>query len=76
MIANIQEKQDFSLLAPMHTILSGLKTLWSNLGYEGIKVVRECCGAAGFSSYSAIPNLIDTVSSFVTLEGDTVVMYL
>ena len=60
----------------MHTILSGLKALWCNLAYEGSKTVRECCGAAGFSAYSSLPSVIAIVSSYVTLEGDSVVMYL
>ena len=37
MINNIQKKKDFSLMAPMHTVLAGLKALFCNLGYEGIK---------------------------------------
>lgn len=49
MLANIEQRQDFSMLGPMHTILSGLKALWCHLGYEGAKIIRECCGAAGFS---------------------------
>ena len=48
MMNNIEKKQDFSLLGPMHTILSGLKALWTSDMYEGVKVVREACGAAGF----------------------------
>ena len=64
------------MLGPMHTILSGLKALWCNAAYEGTKTIRECCGAAGFSSYSALPGVLDYVSSYVTLEGDSVVMYL
>ena len=49
MLNNIEKKQDFSLLGPMHTVLSGLKSLFCRDTYEGIKVIRECCGAAGFS---------------------------
>ena len=76
MIIDVQQKEDFSMLAPMNTILSGFKAMWTNIIYEGTKVVRECCGAAGFSQYSGIPDLIDKNSSYVTLEGDFVVMYL
>lgn len=64
------------MLGSMHTILSGLKGLWCNVTYEGAKVIRECCGGAGFSRFSSIPAVIDVVSSYVTLEGDSVVMYL
>ena len=75
-MSNIEQKQDFSMLGPMHTILSGFKALWTNIGYEGVKIVRECCGAAGFTNFSGIPVTIHTLSSYVTLEGDSVVMYL
>lgn len=52
MIDNIQKKNDFSLMAPMHTVLAGLKALYCNMGYEGIKTMRELCGAAGFTRFS------------------------
>jgi hypothetical protein len=64
------------MLGPMHTILSGLKGLWCNVAYEGSKTLRECCGAAGFSAYAGIGVVIDALSAYVTLEGDSVVMYL
>lgn len=64
------------MLGSMHTILSGLKSLYCHTGYEGIKTIRECCGAAGFSAFSALPSVLDGISAFVTLEGDSVVMYL
>jgi acyl-CoA oxidase len=70
----IAEKQDFSMLKPIHTILSGFKALFTNEAYEGVKIVRECCGGTGFANFSSIPVVIDAISSFVTLEGDTVVM--
>ncbi len=76
MMNNIQQKQDFSMMNPMHTVLSGMKALFCGGAYEGIKVIRECCGAAGFSQLSSIPNIIDLISSYVTLEGDYVVMNL
>ncbi len=64
------------MLGPMHTILAGLKGLWCNVAYEGIKTLRECCGAAGFSAFSGFLSTLDSVSAYVTLEGDSVVMYL
>ena len=76
MINNIQKKQDFSLMAPMHTILAGVKALFCHYGYEGTKTMRELCGAAGFSKYSGIGSAINGCSPFVTLEGDSVVMNL
>ena len=63
-------------MAPMHTNLAGLKALFCDLGYNGIKTIRECCGAMGFSKYSGIAWCISTASPLVTLEGDAVVMNL
>jgi hypothetical protein len=62
------------MMAPMHTVLAGLKALFCHLSYEGIKTMRECCGAAGFSKLSNFA--IDGASALVTLEGDYVVMSL
>lgn len=59
MQTNISQKNDFSMLNPMHTILSGMKALVTSGAYEGVKIVRECCGAAGFSQLSSIPMVID-----------------
>jgi acyl-CoA oxidase len=76
MMNHIEQLQDFSMLGPMHTILAGLKGLWCNIAYEGAKTIRECCGAAGFSTFSGISAVVDALSAYVTLEGDSVVMYL
>jgi len=62
------------MMAPMHTVLAGLKALFCHLCYEGTKTMRECCGAAGFSKLSNFN--IDGTSALVTLEGDYVVMSL
>ena len=76
MMHNIQKNNDLSLMAPMHTVLAGLKAMYCDLAYEGIKTMKECCGAAGFSKLASFGNLIDIASSLVTLEGDSVVMNL
>ena len=76
MISSIEKKKDFSFMAPMHTILAGCKALWCDIGLEGVKTMRECCGAAGFSKYSGIHHCFNQGSPLVTLEGDSVVMNL
>jgi acyl-CoA oxidase len=76
MIDKIQKKNDFSMMAPMHTVLAGLKALFCNIGYEGVKTMRECCGAAGFTKFSSFGSAIDVSAALVTLEGDSVVMNL
>jgi len=72
----IEKHNDFSMLSPLHAILAGIKSLFCNQGFEYIKTIRECCGAAGFAFMSGIPSLIEMVSPFMTLEGDYVVMNL
>lgn len=76
MINNIQKKNDFSLMAPMHTLLSGIKALFCDFGNDGIKNLRECCGGAGFHKFSGFAGALDAMSALVTLEGDSVVMNL
>ena len=48
MMKEINESANFSMMKPMHTILSGVKVLWGNVAVEGIKRIREALGAAGF----------------------------
>jgi hypothetical protein len=62
------------MLEPMHILLSGFKALWTHISYEGVKTIRECCGAIGFSLYSGLSTQIDSLSFYVTGEGDNVVM--
>jgi hypothetical protein len=59
MLNNIEKNQDFSLLGPIHTILSGLKALVCNNGNEDIKKIRESCGAAGFSKFGGLGLIIE-----------------
>ena len=63
-------------MAPMHTILAGIKALFCHISYEGIKTMRECCGGAGFHKYAGFSNMLAGASPLVTLEGDSVVMNL
>jgi acyl-CoA oxidase len=63
-------------MAPMHTILAGVKALFCHISYEGSKIMRELCGAAGFVKYSGLGSVISGISPYVTLEGDSVVMNL
>lgn len=76
MISNIQKKNDFSLMAPMHTLLAGIKATFCDMGNEGIKTMRELCGGAGFLRFSGFYGALDTMSALVTLEGDAIVMNL
>ena len=66
----------FSTMRDLHSIVSAFKGLQMQESLTGFFKIRECCGAHGFSNYSNIPNVIEIWSPNVTLEGDTVVMYL
>jgi hypothetical protein len=60
----------------MHINLAGMKAYYTTEGFEYIKTLRECCGAAGFVRYSGFCTMHDTAAPLVTLEGDSVVMSL
>ena len=66
----------FSTMRDLHSIVSAFKGLQMQESLTGFFKIRECCGAHGFSNYSNIPNIIEIWSPNVTLEGDSVVMYL
>lgn len=66
----------FSTMRDLHSIASAFKGLQMQESLNGFFKIRECCGAHGYSSYSNLPNIIELWSPNVTLEGDTVVMYL
>ena len=74
MINDVITKDDFSFLAQMHLILSGIKAFntWESL--EGLKVTRELCGGHGYSAYAGISSLIESSAPNCTLEGDNYVM--
>jgi acyl-CoA oxidase len=56
-------------------ILSCCKATGTHQTLEGIKMVRECCGAHGYSKFSGIINVLSASSPNPTLEGDNTVMY-
>jgi acyl-CoA oxidase len=56
-------------------ILSCVKAYGTSSTFEGLKVIRECCGAHGYSNFSGIINVLSDSSPNPTLEGDNHVMY-
>jgi hypothetical protein len=44
------------------------------MAYSGMDVCRQACGGAGFSSHSAIPDLLGDYAPVVSYEGDNTVM--
>lgn len=58
----------------MHHFTSGLKSLYSNMTYEGIDFVRVNCGGAGYSVWSGLPEHYFWYSPVPVYEGDNTVM--
>jgi acyl-CoA oxidase len=45
----------FRTMQLMHHFTSGLKSIYSQMAYEGIDLVRVNCGGAGYSVWSGLP---------------------
>ena len=76
MMRNIKERDDFSTMNELHSVLSGCKSFYTWDTHNGIEVCRQACGGHGFSDFSGIPLVFESYSPNVTLEGDNTVMAL
>lgn len=74
MIKIRSENEDYSQLAYIHHLLSGLKAVYTQQTYNTLSMLRESCGGAGFSSYSGLPIIVKDHSAQVAYEGDNTVM--
>jgi acyl-CoA oxidase len=45
----------FRTMQLMHHFTSGLKSIYSQMAYDGIELVRVNCGGAGYSVWSGLP---------------------
>ncbi|KAF4159240.1 hypothetical protein CNMCM6069_002332 [Aspergillus lentulus] len=64
------EKGDFSSLAHMHSMSSGLKSLCTNIVADGIETCRRALGGHGYGGASGFTRLYPDYLSRVTVEGD------
>jgi acyl-CoA oxidase len=64
------EKGDFSSLAHMHSMSSGLKSLCTNIVADGIETCRRALGGHGYGGASGFIRLYPDYLSRVTVEGD------
>ena len=64
----------FKTLDLLHHFTSGLKSLYSQMCYDGIELVRQNCGGAGYSAWSYLPQLYSDYSPVPVYEGDNTVM--
>ena len=58
----------------MHHFSSGMKTVYTQQTMDGLIILRQCIGGAGYSAWSSLPRLIDDLSPVVTYEGDNTIM--
>mgnify|MGYP002631518528 CR=1 FL=1 len=68
------KKSKFELLDIIHHFTSGMKSVYSSDCYDGLLLIRQSLGGAGYSAWSGIPGLIEDFSPQVTFEGDNTVM--
>lgn len=64
----------FKTLDMLHHFTSGLKSIYSQMCYDGIDLIRQNCGGAGFSAWSGLPQHYFDYSPVPTYEGDNTVM--
>mmetsp|Transcript_16443 Transcript_16443/g.27897 ORF Transcript_16443/g.27897 Transcript_16443/m.27897 type:complete len:133 (+) Transcript_16443:1064-1462(+) len=69
-----QKNQDFKLLDILHHLTSGAKSVHSQNTIDGLILIRQSLGGAGYTAWSGIPRLIFDYSPVVTFEGDNTVM--
>ena len=68
--AQIEKHNDFSRLAEMHAVSSGLKSLCTTLAADGIETCRRALGGHGFGGASGLISLNSNYLSKPTVEGD------
>jgi len=64
----------FKMLDMMHHFTSGLKSLYSQMTYDGTDLIRANCGGAGYSVWSLLPEHYSYYSPVPVYEGDNTVM--
>ena len=68
------KKQKFQLMDVMHHFLAGMKATFTQDVHDGLFLIRQSLGGAGYTGWSAIPYEIENYSPNVTFEGDNTVM--
>lgn len=69
------KKGDMSLIWDLHSLISGIKSLFTYMAVEGLETARQCCGGAGFSLHSGVAHKAANYKPNITLEGENIVMY-
>ena len=73
----LQEMKEgnFSKLELLHHLSSGMKAFFTKSTFEGMDLIRDSVGAAGFLNYNGLGPLISAYSPSPTVEGDSTVMF-
>ena len=58
----------------MHHFSAGMKSVYTQQCVDGLFVIRQSLGGAGYSAWSSIPRILDDTTAQVTYEGDNTVM--
>jgi acyl-CoA oxidase len=64
------------LMADLHALNSGLKSVTSFQTAQGIEQCRMACGGHGYSKGSGIPQIFGIAVGGCTYEGENMVMLL
>jgi len=68
------KKGDFEGIEEMHHLSAGYKSLFTQTTMDGLMVIRQCIGGAGYTAWSGIPLLIQDFAPAVSYEGDNTVL--
>ena len=68
------KNEKFDGVEEMHHLSSGFKSLCTQRAMDGLMLIRQSIGGAGYTAWSGIPSIITDFSSAVTYEGDNTVM--
>jgi acyl-CoA oxidase len=70
------KRGDYSSLAELHALSSGMKALSTWLALDGTEAARRVVGGHGYSQLSGLPYLLQNYAQNVTWEGDNPIVCL
>ncbi|KAF8889619.1 acyl-CoA dehydrogenase/oxidase [Infundibulicybe gibba] len=70
-----QRAGDNGTLSYGHITTAALKAYATQVATDGCEDARRCCGGHGYSALSGLPEIINTITPTVTVEGENYVLY-
>lgn len=75
----IQQLEDnkvekFDNVDMLHHFTAGMKSVFTDIAMQGLYVIRQSIGGAGYSAWSGLPYIIEEFTPSTTFEGDNTVM--